>query len=340
MPGMNMDAHAAPFSWHVLLTTYQSNPGWDVLIAALLLAYFWGCWTLRRRGEPGIGWYRGLSLGLGCLIWLLSVNTAIETYSHILFYVHMIQHLLLIMAVPALIVVSSPLTLLVRCATGERRARIERFLLSKPVTVLTFPITGVFIYASVIVLTHLTSFMNEMMIHPWLHQAEHGMYLVAGYLFLISILGDEPIRWHPPYLVRLIILFLAMAPETVVGIVLLQADHELFPAYAAIHRTWGPTPLHDLNRGGGIMWAFGDGMMMAFIVGLVLAFITHTAGNSTAGPWLENIRRGQLADRLDAAGESSDLGAEDLDSDETALAAYNRLLGRLHDNDVSPPPRR
>ena len=61
-------------------------------------------------------------------------------------------------------------------------------------------------------------------------------------MFLLPLLGDEPIRWRPPYLMRLVVLFIAMAPETIVGIVLLQANHELFPAYAEIQRTWGPTP--------------------------------------------------------------------------------------------------
>ena len=172
------------------------------------------------------------------------------------------------------------------------------------------------------------------MLHPWLHQTEHVLYLVGGYIFLLPLLGDEPIRWRPPYLVRLILLFIAMAPETIVGIVLLQANHELFPAYAAIHRTWGPAPLHDLNRGGGIMWAFGDGLMMAFIVAVTLAYITHAADNATAGRWLEGVRRSTLADNLGAAGESAELGDGDLDDDDAALAAYNRMLGRLSDNDA------
>lgn len=329
MPGMNMGV--GPLTWHVMLTTYHSNPLWDVLVAVLLAGYLAGIARMRRLGEPSVGWYRVLSFVLGLLVIVLSVNTAVETYSHVLFSIHMIQHLMLIMAAPALIVCGSPLTVWLRSAQGRRRERIERFLLSRPVSVLTFPATGVVVYSAVIVLTHLTSFMNEMMLHPWLHQTEHGMYLVAGYLFCVSLLGDEPIRWHPPYLVRLVVLFLAMAPETVVGIVLLQADHELFPAYAAVPRMWGPTPLHDLNRGGGIMWAFGDGMMMAFIVGVVLAYITHTAANQTAGSWLEGIRRAQLSSRLDATGASTDLSDADLDSDESALDAYNRMLERLND---------
>ncbi len=318
-----------PFTWRVLLTSWQPNLVWDILILAALASYAVGLLLARRRGNEGLPWYRVVSFTLGLLTLVVSLNSAIETYSSVLFWVHMVQHLLLIMVVPALLVAGSPLSLLVQVARGLRQERIRLMLTSAPASLLTHPLTGVATYTGVIVGTHLTSFMQQMMLHPWLHQVEHVLYLGGGYLFLIPLIGDEPIRWHPPYPVRLFALFLAMAPETVVGIVLLQANHELFPAYAAVHRTWGPSPLADLNRGGGIMWAFGDGLMMALIVAVVLAYITHGAANATAGGWLEDVRRRTLVDHLEATGDHSDLEGSDIDEDEAALTAYNAMLARL-----------
>jgi putative copper resistance protein D len=237
-----------------------------------------------------------------------------------------------------LLVLGAPLTLLVQVTRGRTQGRVRGVLLSTPAGVVTHPLIGTFIYAVVIVATHLTSFMNQMMLHPWLHQAEHVMYLVGGYVFLLPLLGDEPIRWRPPYLMRLFVLFLAMAPETVVGIVLLQADHELFPAYAMVPRDWGPTPLHDLNRGGAIMWAFGDGLMMLFIVGVMLVYLARSSTNATAGGWLESVRRNTLAANLQASGDREGLGDSDLDSGDDALAAYNRMLARLNQHNAEPPP--
>jgi cytochrome c oxidase assembly factor CtaG len=317
-----------PLTWQVMATTWHPNPIWDIVVLGTLASYVVGLVLAHRSGSQGLPWYRVASFVLGLVVVGVSVNSAIATYSHILFWVHMVQHLLLIMVAPALLVVGSPLTLLVQVTRGETRQRVRSALTSAPVSVLTHPLVGTALYALVIVATHLTSFMQQMMLHPWLHQAEQVLYLAGGYLFLLPLLGDEPIRWQPPYLVRLVVLFLAMAPETVVGIVLLQADHELFPAYAQIHRMWGPTPLHDLQRGGGIMWAFGDGLMMLFLVAVMLAYIAHAAGNATAGGWLEGVRRTTLADHL---GADTDLGDQDIDEDEAALAAYNRMLGRLHE---------
>ncbi|MDX6309001.1 MAG: hypothetical protein QOI06_2047 [Nocardioidaceae bacterium] len=333
MPDMNMGV--APFTWHVLFTTWQSNPVWDLIMVAALAAYGWGLVVTRRRGTGALPWYRVASFVAGILVLAVSVNSAVETYSMVLFWVHMVQHLLLIMVVPALLVVGSPLTLLLRATRGHAQERVRKTLLSAPVSLVTHPVIGWLSYGVIIVATHLTSFMQQMMPHPWLHQTEHVLYLAGGYVFLLPLLGDEPIRWQPPYLVRMAVLFIAMAPETVVGIVLLQAGHELFPAYAALHRTWGPTPLDDLHRGGGIMWAFGDGLMMSFIVAVTIAYITHAAGNATAGSWLEGVRRSTLAANLGATGEHADLGSANLDEDDAALAAYNRMLSRLSDQDVS-----
>jgi hypothetical protein len=75
-----------------------------------------------------------------------------------------------------------------------------------------------------------------------------------------------------------------------------------------------------------------------FIVGVVLAYITHSSTNATAGGWLEGVRRSTLADNLQATGEHADLDGADLDDDENALAAYNRMLGRLHDGSAHRVP--
>ena len=89
------------------------------------------------------------------------------------------------------------------------------------------------------------------------------------------------------------------------------------------------------NRGGGIMWAFGDGLMMLFIVAVTIAYITHAAGNATAGNWLEGVRRSTLAANLRCHRGARRPGFGDLDDDDAALAAYNRMLSRLSDEDVS-----
>jgi cytochrome c oxidase assembly factor CtaG len=331
---MHMDMSLPRLTWQVFFQTWEVQPVWYCAIAAVLLAYAVGILSLRRTPAAVSPW-RVLSFVAGMVVLVVAVSSAVETYSHVLFWMHMVQHLLLIMVVPALLVVGHPLTLLVEASRGYRRDAIVRALRSGPVAFVTHPIVALVVYTAIIVGTHLTSFMNAMATSDWLHPAEQVLYVVGGYVFLLPLLGNEPIRWKPPHLVRMVVLFLAMAPDTVVGIVLLQAPHDLFPAMAAHRPEWAPEFVRDLNTGGAIMWVFGDGLMMLLILTVMVAYLAHAKTNATAGPWLERVRRQTLAqnlsygtDRTTALDESGDV-----DEDEALLIAYNQMLKRVNEHD-------
>src|SRR4051794_34948616 len=125
-PHMDMDMGGyGPLTWHVLFTTWHANPVWDLLILAALASYVVGLTRARRLGTAGLPWYRVVSFVLGLLTLLVSLNTSIDTYSHVLFWVHMVQHLLLIMVAPALLVIGSPLTLLLQVTRGRTQERVR-----------------------------------------------------------------------------------------------------------------------------------------------------------------------------------------------------------------------
>jgi putative copper resistance protein D len=164
--------------------------------------------------------------------------------------------------------------------------------------------------------------------HTWLMTAEQVLYVVAGYLFLLPLLGEEPTRPDPPYLLRIALLVAAMVPDTLVGIVLLQTSTVPFPVMMGMHPSWAPDPLRDVHTAGGLMWAAGDGLMMAIAVGLMISVITSPGRRSRmTGAWLEGARRSALAGHTADGGEITDA-----DSDE-ALEAYNRMLARLRERE-------
>ena len=122
------------------------------------------------------------------------------------------------------------------------------------------------LYAAVLVLTHLTGFQQAMSQHAWIHNSELVLYLVAGYLLLLPLVGDE-LTTDPPlgHLLRFVILAICMGPDTLVGIVLMMTSTALAPAYAA-SRDWGPSAVVDQGMAGAIMWFAGDGLMMILMV--------------------------------------------------------------------------
>ena len=95
-----------------------------------------------------------------------------------------------------------------------------------------------------------------------MHNAEHLTFLIVGYLFWRQIFGNDPNvhRLHPA--LQFFYLFMAIPIDTFTGLSLAGASHELFPAYFATHRTWGPSYITDLHAGGDIMWVVGDTLML------------------------------------------------------------------------------
>ena len=327
---MNMDT--PPLSGVSLFTTWTSSPVADVLIALVALGYLAMVIRLRRSGSPWPA-LRSIAGLAAALLLVLTVNSALAVYSHHLFWMHMIVHLVLITVVPALLVWAQPIRLLHEAGGPAIRDRIDALRAGRTVRALLSPRLTVPLYAAVLVLTHLTGFQQAMSQHMWIHDSEMVLYLVSGYLLLLPLVGDELTTDPPlPYLLRFVILAICMFPDTLVGIVLMMTNTALAPAYAA-SRDWGPSAVVDQTTAGAIMWFGGDGLMMIL---MVVVAGRWTAGgdrrSASLGPWLDRIR---LQETLG----TQDDGSIDLDDDEAALAAYNARLAALHAQGPRRPER-
>ncbi|SFC48804.1 putative copper resistance protein D [Nocardioides terrae] len=314
-------------TWSTFLTSWHVSRGW--LLGTALIGAAYAALRLSARGRSTVRGWRVAAFLLGCLLLWGSVSSGIGGYAMSLFWMHMVLHLLLIMVVPALLVLGHPITVAVEALHERHQRGARRVLRSGPVGVATHPLTGLLVYTSVIIGTHLTGFMDRMAMHASLMTGEQVLYVAAGFLFLLPLLGEEPLRRNHAYAVRLVVLLVAMVPDTLVGIVLLQTQEDPFPEMMAHHSQWAPPPVSDVNIAGGLMWAGGDGLMMLIAVGLMLSVVTSPRRRElVTGPWLESVRRRVIAADLDDTSAAIDSVTLDPDSDE-ALVAYNRMLRRL-----------
>ena len=177
MPGMSSDL--PPLTWSTFWGTWHVEPGWLVAVIVLAVAYLAG---RRRAGSASsvAAWRVGSFLVGLALLWF-TVGSGIGGYAMALFWMHMIMHLLLIMVIPALLVLGHPLTVLVEGSPDPERARAA--LRSWPFAILFAPATGFAVYTVVIIGTHLTNFMDQMAMRPWLMSSEQVVYVVAGWTF-------------------------------------------------------------------------------------------------------------------------------------------------------------
>jgi putative copper resistance protein D len=303
-------------------------------LAVMAVLYVIGVWRVWRQ-HPARPWplLRTGSYFAGLAVIAVATQSSIGAYDDVLFSVHMVQHLLLIMVAPALLVAGRPVMLLLHASRNPVHRWTLSVVRSRVGTALTCPPVAAGIYTVTIVGTHLTGFMNVTLAHEHVHDAEHVLYLVAGYLYFLPLLGSEPIRWRMSFPGRFLLLALTMPVDTFVGVVLLQTNHELFPAYGRTGRTWGPSLLADLHLGGAIMWVGGDAIMFILSVCVFIVFLRDKRAHTTMGDWLEAARRTALSDHtaragLAAVGGSRVRRGSTIDDDEH-LAAYNSYLASL-----------
>jgi cytochrome c oxidase assembly factor CtaG len=266
------------------LAEWQFAPLVSVLLTLLAAAYLAGVRIVRRR-HPARPWpaSRTAAFLLGLAAIAVATQSSIGVYDDVLFSIHMIQHLLLIMVAPPLLIFGRPVTLLLHAARNPLHTRIKQVLRSSVVSRLTWPPVAVTLYAAVVISTHLTPLMNLVLENEAVHDGEHALYLVAGYLYFLPVVGSEPVRWRLSAFGRYLLLLITMPVDMLVGVVLMLVPRELFPAYARVDRTWGPSLVTDLHQGGLIMLAGSDLVMAVLAVILAVSFV-RTSGGPRSGP--------------------------------------------------------
>jgi cytochrome c oxidase assembly factor CtaG len=354
-----------PLGWQAVLTQWELAPIVTALTAITAVLYLWGVLRVRRRhpARPWPLWRTAFFLG-GLVVVVLATQSGLGAYDDVLFWDHMVQHLMLIMIAPPMLVVGQPVTLLLHASHNPLHTWTKRVIRSRVVTFLTWPPFGLVAYAATIVATHLTGLTTYVLTHPLAHDAEHALYLVVGYLFFLPILGREPIRWRLSYPIRFLLLAVAMPVDTFTGLILSMQDTPL-------HATDGPappgspSPLQDIHWAGAIMWVAGDALMFAFMMLVFLMWARSDRDSASSLGWLEKVRSNSF-DRLvapaasqsasqdgsspaspagspappstAAAAPSTAASAATIDDDEH-LAAYNDYLARLNQSGHGPADR-
>jgi cytochrome c oxidase assembly factor CtaG len=330
------------FGWHAVLTQWQFAPVVTAATGAAAAAYLWGAWRVARRhpARPWPWWRTALFLS-GLAVVVLANESGIGAYDDTLAWDHMVQHLMLLMIAPPLLVAGQPVTLLLHASRNPLHTWVKRAVRSRVVAFLTWPPFGLAAYCATIAATHLTVLSRLILQNQTLHYAEHVLYLVVGYLFFLPLLGSEPIRWRVSYPIRLLILALAMPVDTFTGLVLGYANRgDVVPTGA--RPPGAPAPVQDLHWAGATMWIGGDAIMLAFI--MIVLWMWARDDSASLGGWLEAARKSRFDElvaghagtgAVPAAGGPGSgeprPGAHGggIDDDEH-LAAYNAYLARLN----------
>ena len=295
--------------------------GWTiepVPALGILAAILWWRWAVgrvnathpanpvpRRRTVAFVGGMAAIAVAL---------MSGIDRYDTTLFSVHMVQHILLTLVAAPLIALSAPITLTLRLASsGTRRRWILPFLHSRVMRVLSFPVVAWVLFAAVMWGTHFSPLFDAALEDPVVHDLEHGLYLITALLFWWPAVALDPAPWRMTHPIRALYTFLQMTQNTFLSVVLLNAQTVLYPHYATLVRTWGPSPLVDQQISAGIMWIAGDLIFLTAIMAIIVGW-SRAEGRDAARADRQaavelaeiRVREGRLAERQALARERDD----------------------------------
>jgi putative membrane protein len=259
-----------PDSWVDVLAAWQIELHVVLPLLGLWLVYWLGVRHVAREhpANPVQRW-RAWSWYLGLLVVFVALESPIGTYDTTLFSVHMVQHLLLMLVAAPLLAIGAPITLLLRVSSGEQRRRVILPVLhSRPVRLIAHPVLAWVLFAAVMYWSHFSGLFNAALEDEGWHFVEHALFLGAALLFWWPVVGADPSPWRLPHPARVGYLFLGMPWSSFLGLAIFSAPAVLYPHYATVVRTWGPSPLVDQQLAGGIMWVGGDA---AFLVAMLIA---------------------------------------------------------------------
>lgn len=243
---------------------------WDIdilwLVAAMLGLFFYlaGVRRLRRRGDRWpihrtVFWVAGMLM----LVWVTC--GPINAYQETLFSVHMLGHMMLSMAIPLLLVTGSPVTLALRAIhkrdDGTRGGR--EWILWAVQSPFSKVVTHPFVAAGIFVLSlwafYFTDLVRWSMYEHLGHEWMIIHFLISGYLFVLSLIGADPVPYRLPYAGRLITLIAVMAMHAFFGVAMMMQEGLLVADwFGSMGRDWGPSPMEDQYAGGGIAWSIGE----------------------------------------------------------------------------------
>jgi putative membrane protein len=219
---------------------------------------------------------------------VIALDSPIDTYADQLFWVHMMQHVLLLTVAPPLFLLGRPWPRMWRALPLQPRTRIARALVrakwTAPVRALARPLPAWILFNVTIIAWHLPGAYDATLRYGPVHVVEHAMFFFTGLLFWARVIDPGPLRPRLVWPARIAYAASAMVVGWALAITLVLLPHAAYGYYAALaSRPGGINALTDQQIAAGIMWVPGSiAYTITFIIGFYRWLEPDHAGRSTS----------------------------------------------------------
>lgn len=270
-----------------MLTAAAATPGiWDwsfdpplVLVVDLAIFYWLGsrrtftpARTAREQRWRSVSFYAALA------VLAIALSSPLEPLSQQLFWAHMVQHVLLLVVAPPLMILARPWVRLWRALPLATRRSVARSLAKGRRTAplrwlageLGKPMPSFVLFSVVLLGWHVPALFDATLRSSALHALEHTLFFSTALLFWKQVIDSPPLRARLQPAQRVGYVIGAMVVSWVLAVVLALAPNPLYSFYAhEASRPGGISALADQQLAAGIMWVPGS---ITFVI-VIFAYV-------------------------------------------------------------------
>jgi cytochrome c oxidase assembly factor CtaG len=258
-----------------VLRSWSIPPVATFALVLTALTYLRGAWLLRRAGYPYLPAWRIASFALGLFALWFALASPLDTFSPFVLTAHMLQHMMLMMVAPPLILLGEPLIPVVRgmprFAAREFAGPILNCRIAERIALaLTNPVVALVVMGIVMFAWHVPGPYELAVRSSAWHQLEHACFFITSIIFWWPVVQPWPSRAQWPRWAMVPYLVIADLENTALSAILVFSDKILYPSYAAGPSLFAFTPEEDQAAAGAIMWVVGS---LAFILPAIVIAI-------------------------------------------------------------------
>jgi cytochrome c oxidase assembly factor CtaG len=270
-------------------TAFQSWTLDPWIITPIVLAagvYVRGWRELNRRLPRRFALWRLIAFQAGLFTLFLALASPLHQLAELLLQFHMIQHMLLMMVAPPLLLLGAPVLPLLR---GLPRPVLQHWVgplfaskgLQRLAYCFTHPLVCLLAFTVSNVAWHLPRLYELALRVEFWHEVQHFFFLGTGLLFWWPVVQPWPSRLRWPRWAMIPYLLFADIQNTALSAFLIFSERVVYPTYAAVPRLWGISVLDDQAAAGAIMWVPGSVIFLIPVAILAVRLLDSPRTRST-----------------------------------------------------------
>jgi cytochrome c oxidase assembly factor CtaG len=249
-----------------------------VTLAAVLYARGWRVLQRHTRRQAGLQPWRAWCFYFGLFSISIALLSPIGTYGELFFFMHMTQHMLLIIFGAPFVLLGAPLVPIMLGLPRSVRGTVGYLFSAKLpfrmiLHLLTTPLVAMVIFLIVIGIWHVPRYYDAAQGASWIHYLEHVMFLGAALLYWWPVIHPSGGKRRLGYGPALGYLLPSLVQGMIIGAILTFAKEPLYETYKAVPRVWGLSALADQQLAGIIMWLVGGFIYLVPVFVLLSLFM-------------------------------------------------------------------